>query len=220
MKKALKIILWIIAFLLFPIAAGLYFIWPSRIWKNSISKGWKIFWWIAYALLTALLVSLKIILCFVFIVILCGYSGERQPIISREDVPAPAYRTSEDFYKLTGVEFPELKMVDSLYYDENTFRANWWKEYKFVVKGGANDSFYKYLNRACKVDSTYWEHDEENDIYRYFIWPDQHPVDRSRGMCDRMVYFNDGSISKPWDGDYISVEIQRDTIVLRNGWVR
>ena len=218
MKKALKIILWIIAFLLFPIAAGLYFIWPSRIWKNSISKGWKIFWWTAYTLLATLLVSLKIILCFVFIVILCGDSGE--PIISREDVPAPAYRTSEDFYKLTGVEFPELEMVDSLYYDENIIRANWWDEHKFVVKGGANNSFYKRLNRAYKVDSTHWKHDEENDIYRYFIWPDQHPVDRSRGMCDRMVAMGDGNIVKPWDGDYISVEIQGDTVVLQEGWLR
>ncbi len=217
MKKALKIILWIIAFLLFPIAAGLYFIWPSRIWKSRISKGWKIFWWTAYALLTVPLVSLKILLCFVFI-ILCG--GEQQPpIISREDVPASYYRTSEDFYKLTGVEFPELEMVDSLYYDENTFRANRWSEYKFVVKSGAKNSFYRRLNRACKVDSTHWRYDEEDDTYRYGINPDQHPVDRSRGMCDRMITI-DGSIVEDRDGDFISVKIQIDTVVLREGWIR
>lgn len=218
MKKALKIILWIIAFLLFPIAAGLYFIWPGRIWKNRISKGWKIFWWIAYALLTAVLASLKIILCFVFIVLLYGES--EGPIISHEDVPAPEYRTSEDFHKLTGVEFPEMEMIDSLYFDENIIRANRWSEYKFVVKGGTKESFYRRLNRACKVDSTHWKHDEENGSYKYWIWPDQHPVDRSRGMCDRMETMDDGSKLRPWDGDFISVEIQGDTVVLQEGWLR
>lgn len=48
---------------------------------------------------------------------------------------------------------------------------------------------------------------EDESMYSYFIYPDQIPVDRSRGMCDRMVTMDDGSVVK-------------DTIVLRDGWLR
>ena len=61
---------------------------------------------------------------------------------------------------------------------------------------------------------------ECESIYSYFIYPDQTPVDRSRGMCDRMVTMDDGSVVNDWDGSFISVEIQKDTIVLRDGWLR
>ena len=61
---------------------------------------------------------------------------------------------------------------------------------------------------------------EDESMYSYFIYPDQTPVDRSRGMCDRRVKREDGSLTEDWDGDFISVEVQRDTITLRNGWVR
>jgi hypothetical protein len=54
--------------------------------------------------------------------------------ISRENIcPAP-YRTNDDFHKLTGVKFPELEIVDSLYYDDMCLNPNTYHEYKFVVK--------------------------------------------------------------------------------------
>lgn len=147
-----------------------------------------------------------------------SYSGE--PFTTCENVQPSDYHTAEDFRKLTGVEFPELEMVDSLYYDENIIRANTWNEYKFVAKDGLDNTFYRRLNKACEADPSHWNYDKERNVYSYWIYPDQHPVDRSRGMCDRMVTMDDGNLVNDWDGDFISVEIQTDTIVLRKGWLK
>ena len=231
MKNVLKVAFWIIALILFPITAGLYFIWPSKIFRDRMSQYWTIFWWVIYTVLSFFCVASKVLVCLVFFLMTYEDSG---PIISRDDVPAPDYRTSEDFYKLTGVEFPELKMVDSLYFQDGGFPINYWSEYKFVVKDGASNRFYKHLEYACKEDSTHWHYgpivnyfysvtDEEfvgdSMVYHYEIYPDEQPVDRSRGMCDRMVEI-DGEMIKDWDGTFISVDIVNDTIVLREGWLR
>ena len=99
------------------------------------------------------------------------------------------------------------------------------------------EDFFKRLEHACQTDSTHWglrtgsigdyfyrgtgePTNEGESMYSYFIYPDQIPVDRSRGMCDRMVTLGDGTIVDEWDGSFISVEIQKDTIVLRDGWLR
>ena len=49
MKNVLKVLFWIIAIILFPITAGLYFIWPSKIFKDRMSQNWKTFWWIRFS---------------------------------------------------------------------------------------------------------------------------------------------------------------------------
>lgn len=219
MKKVLKVILWTIALILFPITVGLYFVWPSRILKEKLSPKWRKFWWVCYGFVAVAGVLSKI-WCYILVPIALSYSGNSEPIIRRENVPISDYQTAEDFRKLTGIEFPELEMVDALYYDENINLANWWSEYKFVAKAGLNESFRKRLDRACKADSSHWKYDEESNCYHYFIYPDSQPVDRSRGMCDRMVAMDDGSITVDWDGAFIEVEVQRDTIILRNGWMR
>lgn len=147
-------------------------------------------------------------------------TADTSPRIVRENIcPAP-YRTSNDFYKLTGVKFPEIEIVDSLYYDDMFLNPNTYHEYKFVVKDANIKNLYMRLERACEIDSTHWQYDKKEEIYSYWIYPDQHPVDRSRGMCDRMVTMEDGSMIVDWDGDFISVEVHRDTITLRNGWLR
>ena len=216
MKIVLKVAFWIIALILFPITAGLYFIWPSKIFRDRMSQNWKAFWWVIYVVLAFWGVASKVLICLTFFLMTYEDSG---PIISRDDVPAPDYRTSEDFYKLTGVEFPELKMVDSLYFQDGALPINYWSEYKFIAKDELNSSFYRCLERACETDSTHWIYSEDN-IYKYLIYPDKKPVDRSRGMCDRMVEGFDGKMVTDWDGSYISVKMQNDTIVLREGWVR
>ena len=217
MRKALRIILWIIAFILFPITAGLYFLWPSKILKERLSPNWRRFWWITYGFVALVGITSKIWF-YVLVPLALSYSGE--PFTTCENVQPSDYHTAEDFRKLTGVEFPELEMVDSLYYDENIIRANTWNEYKFVAKDGLDNTFYRQLNKACEADPSHWNYDKERNVYSYWIYPDQHPVDRSRGMCDRMVTMDDGNLVNDWDGDFISVEIQTDTIVLRNGWLR
>jgi hypothetical protein len=217
MRKALRIILWIIAFILFPITAGLYFVWPSKILKERLSPNWRRFWWITYGFVALVGIASKIWF-YVLVPLALSYSGES--FTTCENVQPSDYHTAEDFRKLTGVEFPELEMVDSLYYDENIIRANTWNEYKFVAKDSLDNTFYRRLNQACEADPSHWSYDKERNVYSYWIYPDQHPVDRSRGMCDRMVTMDDGNLVNDWDGDFISVEIQTDTIVLRKGWLR
>ena len=211
MRNVLKVLLRIIAIILFPITAGLYFIWSSRIFKDRMSQNWKRFWWIIYAVLAFIGVASKIFACLVFI-LMANEDGD--PWVSRNNVPAPDYKTSEDFYKLTGVEFPELGMVDSLFHDDIYI---YYREYQFVAKEGLSDVFYKRLERACVTDSTHWEQMVGDQTgYHYEIYPDQVPVDRSRGMCDRMVKGFDGKMVPDWDGYYITVDVVNDTIILRN----
>ena len=223
LKDMLKVSFWIIAWILFPIVTGLYFIWPANIFKNKMSKEQRTFWWVLYAVFASVFVVIKICICiFIFFAIACMATGSDYDgsVITESVLPAP-YRTSEDFHKLTGVEFPELEIVDSLFYDDNCFPTSYyWNEYKFVAKRGKTKGFYKRLKRACKTDSTHWKRSEEG-IYNYWIYPDSTPVDRSRGMCDRMVEDPiDGEKIVDWDGSFISVEVHNDTIVLREGWVR
>ena len=110
MKNVLKVLLWIIALLLFPITAGLYFIWPSKIFKDRMSQNWKIFWWVIYILNAVPCIIFKLIMIFWFLTIGYGKEGFTASV-SRDYVQASEYRTSEDFYKLTGVEFPELEWL-------------------------------------------------------------------------------------------------------------
>lgn len=211
MRNVLKVLLRIITIILFPITAGLYFIWPSKIFKDRMSQNWKRFWWIIYAVQAFIGVASKIFACLVFILMA---NEDVDPWVSRDNVPAPDYKTSEDFYKLTGVEFPELEMVDSLFQDDIYI---YYREYQFVAKEGLSDVFYKRLERACVTDSTHWEQMVGDQTgYHYEIYPDQVPVDRSRGMCDRMVKGFDGKMAPDWDGYYITVDVVNDTIILRN----
>ena len=231
-----RLVLWIILLILFPYAAGLFLIWPSNLFKDRMPKGWKIFCWVIYAPIGLSFVVLKLFL-YLWIIAMVADPDAWKPCITHENISAPEYRTAEDFYKLTGVEFPELEMVDSLFYDEGIIWSCTWHEYKFVAKDGLDDEFLNRLDLACQTDSTHWNHStgsmadyfyngtgesikEGESIYTYFIYPDQTPVDRSRGMCDRMVTMDDGSVVNDWDGSFISVEIQKDTIVLRDGWLR
>ena len=236
MKKTLKVLLWIMAVILFPITVGLYFIWPGRIFKDRMTQNWNLFWWLSYILVAVPCVTFKITLYFWFLTMGFGMEGFSASV-SRENVQPSEYRTGEDFHKLTGVEFPELEMVDSLFFQDGCLPSSWWNEYKFVVKGGLSDRFKKELERACLADPTHWSHTEgcisdyyyegtgeemigNQMVYHYGIYPDQEPVDRSRGMFDRMVETSDGEMVTDWDGSFITVDVVDDTVILRKGWVR
>ena len=213
-----KVWLWILGFIFFPIAIGLLLIWPARLYKDKLKTGWNIFWWILYAGVALHLVTSKIFAIFIFCVFALN-PNSKDGGYTRENVAAPTYTTAEDFHKLTGVEFPEMVLVDSLHYNDGAFCSNWRNEYKFIPKNSLNKAFYKRLDKACETDSTHWYISESGE-YTYIIYPDATPVDRSKGMCDRMVEIEDGKFTTDWDGTYVSVEIQNDTIILREGWVR
>ena len=105
-------------------------------------------------------------------------------------------------------------MVDSLFQDDIYI---YYREYQFIAKEGLSDVFYQRLEHACVTDSTHWEQMVGDQTgYHYEIYPDQVPVDRSRGMCDRMVKGFDGKMVPDWDGYYITVDVVNDTIILRN----
>lgn len=153
-------------------------------------------------------VAFKVLSCTVFILLAIG--SAEGPSVIRDDIPAPEYSTSEDFYKLTGVEFPELEMVDSLFFQDGGFPTSYWSEYKFVAKDGLDDRFYPALGEPIIGDKMH---------YSYRICPDQEPVDRSRGSCDRMKILDDGRMIKDLDGSFITVDIVNDTIILRDVWL-
>ena len=209
MMNILRKILWGVALIAFPVTTILYLIWPSRLLKERMSKGWRQFWWALYGTIAVWNVILKVAVLVVFRVF---NTADTTPVITREGVCPATYRSCD--------EFPELEMVDSLYYDDMCINPNTYYEYKFVAKEGLSRSFYRDLDQACESDPAHWQSDKERAIYEYCIYPDTTPVDRSRGSCDRMVTMDDGSEVIDWDGSYIAVEIRSDTITLREGWSR
>lgn len=127
------------------------------------------------------------------------------------------YHNADDLQKVTGVEFPEIVPVDSIYSDGGLAAYN--TEIKFVPAKPLDKDFFYRLDQACKTDSCCWRKDSTG--YRYDIYPEAIPFDRTKGMHRRMVDV-DGKKVPDWDGTYISVfvPIKGDTIILNDGWTR
>lgn len=226
-SRTIDSMLWWIALVIFPIATVLWWIWPSKLYGDRMNEGWKVFAWILYIpLYVGLVLSKMLLMLFVFLCAIDSSFG--QATVTKDNIEPPRYSTVNDFYKLTGVEFPELKLVDSLFYDDGFLPSYIYHEYKFVVHEDIVKDFHKRLDEACEYDSKHWnvEAEEVNQItskqkkYSYWIYPDSEPVDRCRGNCDRMVKMDDGSVVEDWDGNYVSVEVVNDTVILRYGWLR
>ena len=127
------------------------------------------------------------------------------------------YHNADDLQKVTGVEFPEIVPVDSIYSDGGL--AGYGTQIKFVPAKPLDKDFFYRLDQACKTDSCCWKKDSTG--YRYDIYPEAIPFDRTKGMHRRMVDV-DGKKVPDWDGTYISVfvPIKGDTIILNDGWTR
>ena len=205
---------WLV-FILFPITVISWSIWFK--YNDRIKKPWRGILKVLNILLSIRLVVSKISACAFFLI--AGFCEDfATENTTRDWVAEPTYMTNEDFLKLTGVEFPELELIDSVHYDDGFPTSASWDEYKFVSKDNLIPAFYYRLDEACQIDSTHWNKDDKG--YNYHIHPDMNPVDRSRGMCDRQVQLSNGEWVNDWDGTFVSVEIQNDTITLREGWVR
>ncbi len=129
-----------------------------------------------------------------------------------QDVSMP-YRTAGDLKMITGVEFPDVALVDSDYY------SDWNREeiiMKFTPSEPLTKEFIRSLDKACKEDSCCWSKDNEG--YHYFIFPER-PIDRPAGTHIRQVDC-DGVMTDDWDGDYIEVQVplKGDTIYVSDGW--
>lgn len=127
------------------------------------------------------------------------------------------YHNADDLQKVTGVEFPEIVPVDSFCSDGGL--AGYETQIKFVPAKPLDKDFFCRLDQACKTDSCCWKKDSTG--YRYDIYPEAIPFDRTKGMHRRMVDV-DGKKVPDWDGTYISVfvPIKGDTIILNDGWTR
>ena len=174
-------------------------------------KGW----------LSSLIWSLGIIIAMPMLLMIILFVGVGLVVTCLSDgtgVPTHIdYHNADDLQKVTGVEFPEIVPVDSIYSDGGLAGYN--TNIKFIpVKPLDKDFFYR-LDQACKTDSCCWRKDSIG--YFYHIYPEAIPFDRTKGMHRRMVDV-DGKKVPDWDGTYISVivPIKGDTIILNDGWIR
>lgn len=174
-------------------------------------KGW----------LSSLIWSLGIIIAMpmlLMIILFVGVGLVGTCLPNGTDVPTHIdYHNADDLRKVTGVEFPEIVPVDSIYSDGGL--AGYGTQIKFVPAKPLDKDFFYRLDQACKTDSCCWTKDSTG--YRYDIYPEAIPFDRTKGMHRRMVDV-DGKKVPDWDGSYISVfvPIKGDTIILNDGWTR
>ena len=176
-------------------------------------KGWlgSLIW--SFGIIIAMPMLLITILLFVGLVGLVGSC-----LSDGTGVPTQIdYHNADDLQKVTGVEFPEIIPVDSIYSDGGLAGYN--TNIKFIPVKPLDKDFFCRLDQACKTDSCCWKKDSTG--YRYDIYPEAIPFDRTKGMHRRMVDV-DGKKVPDWDGTYISVfvPIKGDTIILNDGWTR
>ena len=177
-------------------------------------KGWlgSLIW--SFGIIIAMPMLLIIILFVGFLVMFVVGAGQS----NGTGVPTHIdYHNADDLQKVTGVEFPEIVPVDSFCSDGGL--AGYETQIKFVPAKPLDKDFFCRLDQACKTDSCCWKKDSTG--YRYDIYPEAIPFDRTKGMHRRMVDV-DGKKVPDWDGTYISVfvPIKGDTIILNDGWTR
>lgn len=157
-------------------------------------KGWlgalKRFFFIIFIIVLALIILL-ILFCTVMSVLDLPSDGYHVP--AKID-----YHNADDLQKVTGVEFPEIVPVDSIRSDGGLAGYN--TNIKFIPVKPLDKDFFCRLDQACKTDSCCWKKDSTG--YRYDIYPEAIPFDRTKGMHRRMVDV-DGKKVPDWDGTYI-----------------
>lgn len=241
-QKVLETLGWILALLFFPVIGLIFWIFRMRNLKKKNPEMKRGYMWWAFGVAGAVWFVIALPFAF-FIALVIANPEDFSPSLHKTD-GLSQYGSAEGLYKLTGVEFPEVTMIDAYDYMDGGLPSTHWDEHKFTIKPSDAPGLHRRLERACITDPTHWEildepsymrcevlgymgrnaHKEyaENPskIYWYFIYPDSTSVDRSNGMCDRMVEMDDGTMTMDWDGTFVSVEVQNDTIWIREGWLR
>lgn len=177
-------------------------------------KGWlgSLIWSFGIIIAMPMLLILIIILFLVGLFVVDAIRSDGTNVPTHID-----YHNADDLRKVTGVEFPEIVPVDSFYSDGGLAGSE--TQIKFVPAKPLDKDFFYRLDQVCKTDSCCWKKDSIG--YRYDIYPEAIPFDRTKGMHRRMVDV-DGKKVPDWDGSYISVfvPIKGDTIILNDGWTR
>lgn len=201
-KKRIKIISTVIIILLFLfdvlsiviIPLLLYIIWrPFKNIKN---------YWLRLMLSTVTVSLLLIIVLLYAIGAIIAYGiPKREPLVIRSE---------EDLERVTGMDFPEVSLVDSAYH---VFIGQYHYEVKFKVKD------------RRKLDAVLSKHNDSwvvtDDEYYYQIFPDNNfkDFDIRRGDSNRIIEV-EGDFLPDNDGDFIEVSIPKesDTITVRYGF--
>lgn len=240
-QKVFETLGWILALLIFPVIGLIFWIWRMCYLKKRCPEIRRGYLWWPFGIMTAFWSPVIILLGWFLIAIATDPDGAGfVPRIIQID-ESTEYGSAEGLYRLTGVRFPEVEMVEAYNYNDGGLPSRWWNTHKFAIRQSDAKALQMRLDRACVEDSVHWSAlDEESyqrweesrvsrnpldenrtdNVYWYFIYPDSTSVDRSRGMCDRMVEGNDGTLTKDWDGTFVSVEVQNDTVWIREGWLR
>lgn len=149
--------------------------------------------------LVLLLTALVVLVVGGFIILFLCYSAWYcKP---REGAPESVkYHTASDLQKITKIEFPEIELVDSTFYDDG---LDYDVTEMFVIK--ETDGRSKLLN-AIK-EGEYWE--QTQDGYEFYI---------SRKMTTEGS--NEFVCHKDLDVGYLGIMIpfSNDTIIVRYGW--
>lgn len=190
------------------------FVMPWYVKKQGIIKHqWK-----AWLLVLVSPCTMSICLFALFFIGLC-ISMER---VENEVPESTEFHNASDLTKATGVEFPDVAPVDSLWHED---WCNNYTRVKFVPTKPLTKSFLKRLDQACAKDPCCWKKNEEDSCYYYYIFPER-PLDRTKGTHNRKVEWKepDGTITimDEWQGDYVSLTIpfKGDTITIEDGWIR
>lgn len=207
-KKYRKLGICYLWWVLFP------FIFPWYAKKNVvITHQWKS--WLL------VLISPCALSIYLFTLLAIGLCISMDSVVN--EVPGSTdYHNASDLTRATGVEFPEVLPVDSLWHYD---WCNHYTRVKFVPIKPLTKSFFKRLDRACVEDSCCWLRNEKDSCYYYHIFPER-PLDRTKGTHDRKVEWEnqDGTITimDEWNGDYVEVVVpfKGDTITIEDGWIR
>lgn len=131
-----------------------------------------------------------------------------------EGVPMSVdYHDSIDLYKISNVEFPEVVLVDSSYYNNWSYDET---NEMFILKNPLDKTdLIKKIESKMLVDSIYWN--KTDSSYEYYLIPEL-PIDRPNGTGWRKM--ENGELA--YQGNFIRlyVPIASDTIILKYGWSR
>ncbi len=169
------------------------------LWRKSNLSSFKR--WLL-VLISPCLISICMFL--LFIMAICYAMGS-----SESGVPsAVPYHTSADLKIITDVDFPDVLLVDSSYYEDwNTDEVSM----KFVPVRPLNKKFFVRLSKACVNDSNRWQKDSIG--YHYFTFL-EYPIDMTNDTPVKRIEAADGAFVS------VFVPFKGDTILVSDGWCR
>lgn len=123
------------------------------------------------------------------------------------------YHNKSELYKITNIQFPDVILVDSSFYDSFSFREV--SENFVLANPNEKTRLIDEVEKKMQIDSIYWERTDSS--YIYYILPEE-PIDRPNGTGWRKTENGE----KDWDGDFIRmiIPLTNDTITLQYGWGR